>query len=80
MQDKIRMQVGKTPLTQWGKRYKAQNLQTDERPKNKIYPIKSDFSVYLDYYTLYPDLDGTLEEHPDNYHYDTIIENALDKF
>ena len=79
-QDKIRMQIGKAPVTQWGKKYRAQNPPTGERPKNKIYPIESGFSVFLDYYTLYPNYDGTLEEHPDNYHYDAIIEKALDKF
>lgn len=77
-QDKIRIQIGKAPLTKWGKKYKADNPQTDDRPKNKIYPIDSNFAVFLDYYTLYPNLDGILEEHPDNYHYDTIIEKALD--
>jgi murein L,D-transpeptidase YcbB/YkuD len=79
-QDRIRMEIGKAPVTQWGKKYRAQNTQTEERPKNKFYPIESDYSVFLDYYTLYPNYRGTLEEHPDNYHYDTIIENALDNF
>ncbi|MBO7067871.1 MAG: L,D-transpeptidase family protein [Bacteroidaceae bacterium] len=78
-QDKIRMQIGKAPLTKWGKNYKAQNPQIG-RPKNKVYPIESNFSVFLDYYTLYPNHKGELEEHPDNYHYDTIIEKALDSF
>lgn len=79
-QDRIRMEIGKAPVTQWGKRYRAQNPQAEERPKNKFYPIESDYSVFLDYYTLYPNYRGTLEEHPDNYHYDPIIENALDSF
>ena len=78
-QDRIRMEIGKAPKTQWGKRYKAQNTQT-EQAKNKVYPVTSDFSVFIDYYTLYPNHEGTLEEHPDNYHYDTIIENSLDSF
>lgn len=78
-QDKIRMEIGKAPLTQWGKKYKEQNPQAD-RPKNKTYPIETNYAVFLDYYTLYPNREGTLEEHPDNYHYDTIIENALDCF
>ena len=78
-QDKIRMEIGKAPITQWGKRYKAENQQA-EQPKHRTYPVQSDFSVYLDYYTLYPNQEGTLEEHPDNYHYDTIIENCLDSF
>lgn len=79
-QDRIRMEVGKAPLTQWGKRYREENPQAAERPKNRVYPIESGFSVFLDYYTLYPSYKGTLEEHPDNYHYDPIIEKALDKF
>lgn len=79
-QDKIRMQVGKAPVTKWGKKYREENPKIEERPKNKVYPINSNFSVFLDYYTLYPELDGTLVEHPDNYHYDAIIENALDCF
>lgn len=79
-QDRIRMEIGKAPVTQWGKKYRAENPQIEERPKHKTYPIESGFSVFLDYYTLYPNKEGTLEEHPDNYHYDTIIENALDSF
>lgn len=79
-QDKIRMEVGKLPLTQWGKKYKEENPQAAERPKNRVYPIESGFAVFLDYYTLYPNHRGALEEHPDNYHYDTIIEKALDSF
>jgi len=80
MQDKIRMQIGKKPLTQWGKKFREDNPQTEERPKNKVYPIDTNFFVFLDYYTLYPNTEGILEEHPDNYHYDTIIEKALDSF
>lgn len=79
-QDKIRMEIGRAPVTQWGKMYKAQNPQAGARPKNKSYPVESGFPVFLDYYTLYPNREGVLEEHPDNYHYDTIIEKALDSF
>lgn len=79
-QDRIRMEIGKAPQTQWGKKYRAENPQEGERPKNRTYPVETDYTVFLDYYTLYPNHEGTLEEHPDNYHYDTIIENALDCF
>lgn len=79
-QDKIRMEIGKAPLTQWGKKYRADNPQTVESPKHKVYPINTNFTVFLDYYTLYPNTEGVLEEHPDNYHYDTIIEKTLDEF
>ena len=79
-QDRIRMQIGKAPLTKWGKKYIADNPQVNQRPKNRNYPIKTNYSVFLDYYTLYPNHEGKLEEHPDNYHYDPIIENALDRF
>lgn len=79
-QDKIRMEIGRAPITQWGKRYRAQNPQNSEKPKHKTYPVESGFSVFLDYYTLYPNREGVLEEHPDNYHYDTVLEKALRKF
>ena len=79
-QDRIRMEVGKAPLTEWGKKYRAENPPTGERPKNRTYPVETNYAVFLDYYTLYPNREGILEEHPDNYHYDTIIENALDCF
>ena len=79
-QDKIRMEIGKKPLTKWGKQYKEEHFQEGEKPKNKIYPITSGFTVFLDYYTLYPNREGLLEEHPDNYQYDLLIENALDRF
>ena len=79
-QDRIRMEVGKAPLTEWGKKYRAENPPTGERPKNRTYPVETNYAVFLDYYTLYPNREGILEEHPDNYHYDAIIENALDCF
>ncbi|MBO4841609.1 MAG: L,D-transpeptidase family protein [Bacteroidaceae bacterium] len=79
-QDRIRMEIGKAPVTQWGKRYRAQNPQTEEKPKHKFYPVESGYSVFLDYYTLYPNREGVLEEHPDNYHYDTVLEKALNRF
>ena len=79
-QDRIRMEIGKAPVTQWGKRYRAQNPQTEEKPKHKFYPVESGYSVFLDYYTLYPNREGVLEEHPDNYHYDTVLEKALKRF
>ena len=79
-QDRIRMEIGKAPVTQWGKRYRVQNPQTEEKPKHKFYPVESGFSVFLDYYTLYPNREGVLEEHPDNYHYDTVLEKALRRF
>lgn len=79
-QDRIRMQIGKAPLTTWGREQIADNPQDNQQPKNRNYPIQTGYSVFLDYYTLYPDLEGNLQEHPDNYHYDPIIENALDRF
>ena len=79
-QDRIRMEIGKAPVTQWGKKYRIQNAQEEARPKHKSYPIESGFSVFLDYYTLYPNREGTLEEHPDNYHYDIVLEKALNSF
>ena len=79
-QDRIRLEIGKAPVTQWGKRYRAQNPQTEEKPKHKFYPVESGFSVFLDYYTLYPNRGGILEEHPDNYQYDTVLEKALKRF
>lgn len=79
-QDRMRIQTGKKPLTSWGRKYIADNPQVTQQPKNRNYPIKTGYSVYLDYYTLYPNHDGQLEEHPDNYHYDAIIGNALDRF
>ena len=74
------MQIGKAPLTTWGREQIADNPQDNQQPKNRNYPIQTGYSVFLDYYTLYPDLEGNLQEHPDNYHYDPIIENALDRF
>ena len=79
-QDRIRMEIGKTPQTQWGKKYRADNPQTGRQPKHRTYPVESGFSVFLDYQTLYPNREGVLEEHPDNYQYDTIIERVLDSF
>ena len=38
----------------------------------------SPFLPLLDYYTLYPNLKGELQEHPDVYHYDEEIEKLLE--
>lgn len=72
--DKMRMAIDKSPLTQWGKRYLAEN---PDHQRLGSYTYKPTVPVFLDYYTLYPNLKGELVEHPDVYHYDEEVEKLL---
>jgi len=73
--DKMRMAIDKAPLTHWGKQYLAEN---PDHQRLGSYTYKPTIPVFLDYYTLYPNLKGELEEHPDVYHYDEELEKLLD--
>lgn len=73
--DKMRMAIDKPPLTQWGKRYLAEN---PDHQRLGSYTYKPTIPVFIDYYTLYPNLKGELQEHPDVYHYDEEMEKLLE--
>ena len=74
LEDKIRMAIDFKPHTQWGKRLLAENSET-MKLGSYAYPVPT--PVFIDYYTLYPDLGGKLCPHPDIYHYDEEIEKIL---
>lgn len=72
--DRIRMTIDLPPLSPRGQSYLKRN------PEGK--PLSGQrfphaVPLWLDYYTLYPDSEGHLQEHPDSYGYDTALEKAL---
>ena len=74
--DRIRISIDLPPLTARGKRYKE--THPDATPMG-YYKFPESTPLWIDYYTLYPDARGTLQEHPDTYHYDTEIEKYLNR-
>jgi len=76
--DRIRIAIDKQPLSEKGKKLKAEEPDY-EGAKNHAY--KPSIPVFLDYYTLYPDAKTKeLTSHPDNYGYDKEIERILKQF
>ncbi len=74
--DRIRMSIDLKPLSRRGKMYQE---NTPEAEPLKTLHFKESTPLWLDYYTLWPDTDGTLLEFPDIYHYDAEIEKQLDR-
>jgi murein L,D-transpeptidase YcbB/YkuD len=74
LEDKIRMAIDLKPRTQWGKRLLSENPNA-KKLGSYTYPVST--PVFIDYYTLYPDLKGHLVPHPDVYHYDEEIDKIL---
>ncbi len=75
--DKIRVAIDKQPLTDKGKKYKA---ETAKDKYMKSYGYDPSVPVYIDYFTLYPDSDGTIASYPDIYGYDKTLKKVLDQF
>ncbi len=72
--DRIRMSIDLPPRSRRGKRYQDQNPEAE--PWKQLH-FKEPTPLWLDYYTLWPDTNGTLQAYPDTYHYDTEIEKLL---
>ncbi|MCF0198273.1 MAG: L,D-transpeptidase family protein, partial [Bacteroidaceae bacterium] len=72
--DRIRMAIDLPPLTERGRQFLEEN--PDFEPLHSL-SFRRPVPLWIDYYTLYPDADGTLREHPDTYGYDQVIANAL---
>ena len=75
--DKIRVAIDKEPLTEEGRRYKA---NTDPKKYIKSHRYNPTIPVYLDYFTLYPDSTETFKAYDDVYGYDAPLLKELNKF
>ncbi|MCQ2197626.1 MAG: L,D-transpeptidase family protein [Bacteroidaceae bacterium] len=75
--DKIRVAIDLKPLSDKGKKYKE---ETDPEDFMKNYMFKPTVPVFIDYYTLYPESNGTMVRYPDIYGYDKALKKVLDQF
>lgn len=75
--DKIRVAIDKEPLSEEGRQYKE---QTDPENYMKSYSFDPRVPVYIDYYTLYPDGEGTFHAYNDVYGYDKPLLKELNRF
>lgn len=75
--DRIRMAIDLPPVSKQGIQYK-QSHSNAQSMKNFRPP--SPVPVWLDYWTLYPDLGGHLQSYTDKYGYDNVIENILSSY
>ncbi|MBP3472972.1 MAG: L,D-transpeptidase family protein [Paraprevotella sp.] len=71
--DKIRLAIDLPPLSKEGAAWMA----SEKYKPIGIHRYKPEIPVFLDYYTIYPDTEGTLRDHGDPYGYDTIILEKL---
>ncbi len=74
--DRVRMSIDLPPQSKRGQKYQEENPEAE--PWKQL-NFKEPTPLWLDYYTLYPDTLGTLQAHPDTYHYDTEIEKLLNE-
>ena len=75
--DRIRMAIDLPPLSTEGERYRQENPEA--KPLGSFAPSES-VPVLLDYWTLYPYGEGTMQSYPDSYGYDEVLEQALTAF
>ena len=76
--DKIRISMDLKPETERGMKY-VENEDANRRLVNWI-GVKPRVPIYITYYTLYPEPDGTLRTYPDVYGYDSIIVRGIKPF
>ncbi len=74
--DRIRMSIDLKPLSRRGENYQKDNPEAEPL---RILQFK-ETPLWLDYYTLWPDTGGILQEYPDTYHYDTEIEKIQNSY
>ena len=70
--DRIRMTIGKQPLSEAGRRLKESGAQP-----LRSHSFKERAGLWIDYYTLYVDREGELREAADTYGYDGAIEGGM---
>ncbi len=75
--DRIRMSIDMDPISPQGKQYKAK--YPDATPLSR-FTYDNPIPLWLDYWTLYPNLHGSLETFPDNYGYDRVIEKIFETY
>jgi len=75
--DKVRVAIDKSPLTAEGQTYKT---NTNPEKYMQSYAFNPKIPVFLDYYTLYPERDGSLRSYSDSYEYDEPIQKVLNQF
>lgn len=77
--ERVRISIDKQPETQRGQDY----LRSHPRPEDGVYRLASYMTIkpavplYIVYYTIYPDEEGTLRNYPDIYAYDEAVWNHL---
>ncbi len=74
--DRIRISIDLPPLSAQGRNFRRNN--PGAKPWKQL-TFDEPTPLWLDYYTLWPDTNGTLQAHPDTYHYDKEIETLLNK-
>lgn len=75
--DQIRVAIDKAPLSDEGIIYKE---NTDPEKYLSRYNYKPSIPVFIDYFTIYPGIGGTLQSYPDIYGYDKKIQESLQRF
>lgn len=75
--DRIRISIDLPPISAQGRQYKASHPSS--KPMRNFRP-NAPVPVWLDYWTLLPDIHGQLQTHPDSYGYDKVIEDILHRY
>lgn len=76
--DKLRISMDLKPETDRGKSYVA--VEDSNRRLVRSLMVKPHVPIFITYFTIYPDMDGTLRTYPDVYGYDRIMEQHIKPF
>lgn len=76
--DKLRMEIGLPPLCE----EKAQKEEEEEEktPKVGVRRLTTPIPIFLNYYTVYPNSNGGVDNYPDIYQYDEALLKKLKAF
>lgn len=74
--DRMRIAIDLPPLTAEGRQ-----MQNDpDSKKMSVYHYSPTVPLFIQYYTVYPNPDGELENYPDPYGYDEVLQKKLNAF
>ena len=71
--ERIRIAMELKPETEQGKNYVATHDEEERKKLIGYVPVKPRVPLYIIYYTMWPNHEGTLQEWPDVYGYDKVL-------
>ena len=78
--DRIRISMGLSAMTDRGRQYLRTHQSEEDHKLIGYVPVKPHVPLYIIYYTLWPNEQGTLQAWPDVYGYDRVVLQHLQPY